>query len=79
MQSLRQYRAYVGGEIYRKHLKLTAPLVVLNVCSDTRRVERMLELLKQEQPGGNSYMLFQDWKDFEAAFAPPKPKLEHLE
>jgi hypothetical protein len=76
-RSLRQYDAYVAGGAYRQHLNLTAPLMVLNVLSDQRRMERMVEFVAKSYPNGNSFMLFQAWESFDPAFRPPhsQPRL----
>ncbi len=74
LRNLIQYDAYVAGGAYRQHLKLTAPLLVLNVLSDQRRMERMVECVAKSYPNGNSFMLFQAWEDFGPAFRPPHPQ-----
>jgi hypothetical protein len=71
-RNLLQYEAYVAGGAYRAHLGLTAPLLVLNVLSDERRMERMVEFASERYPHGNSYMLFQAWEDFGPIFRPPE-------
>ena len=68
-----QYRTYVGQGKYKEHLKLTAPLLVLNVCSDVDRAARMQKLITDQGEGGNSYLLFQVWEAFAAPFRPPRP------
>ena len=77
-RSLLQYDAYVAGGAYRDHLNLTAPLLVLNVITDARRMERMLDFTAQSYPNGNNFMLFQAWEEFGATFRPPNPKSNHL-
>lgn len=72
-RNLLQYGAYVAGGAYRDHLKLTAPLLVLNVLSDERRLERMVEFVGKRYPQGNAFMLFQSWEDFGVVFRPPEP------
>jgi hypothetical protein len=74
-RSLLQYHAYVADGAYREHLQLTAPLVVLNISSDTTRTERMVEFAARRYPQGNSFMLFQAWEVFGAVFRPPMPNL----
>lgn len=73
-RNLLQYEAYVAGRVYRQHLKLTAPLMVLNIISDQRRMERMVECVAKLYPNGNSFMLFQALEDFGAGFRPPHPQ-----
>lgn len=68
-----QYREYVGRGRYKEHLKLTAPLLVLNIYSDRQRAERMQKLIAEQGEGRNSYLLFQAWEDFAAPFRPPNP------
>lgn len=72
-RNLLQYETYVAGGAYRDHLGLTAPLLVLNVLSDERRAERMVDFTAKRYPKGNAFMLFQAWKDFGPVFRPPEP------
>lgn len=74
LRNLLQYDAYVAGGAYRQHLNLTAPLLVLNVVSDQKRMERMVECVARSYPDGNSFMLFQAWEDFGPTFRPPHPQ-----
>lgn len=71
LRNLLQYDAYVAGGVYRKHLNLTAPLLVLNVLTDQARMERMVEYVTKIYPSGNSFMLFRTSEDFNAVFRPP--------
>jgi hypothetical protein len=68
-----QYQAYIETGRYKQHLKLTAPLLVLNVTTSAKRQEAMLRAVGDLFPNGNSYMLFQHWDDFETPFKPPEP------
>ncbi|MCP5383039.1 MAG: replication-relaxation family protein [Sphingomonadaceae bacterium] len=72
-RNLAQYQAYVAGGAYREHLRLSAPLLVLNVLSDERRMQRMVEFVASRYSGGNSFVLFQDWQGFGPVFRPPEP------
>lgn len=72
-RNLQQYDAYVAAGAYRDHLRLTAPLLVLNVLSDERRAERMVQFVAKQYPAGNAFMLFQAWPEFGPAFRPPEP------
>lgn len=72
-RSLLQYEAYVSGGAYLEHLKLTAPLLVLNVLSDAQRMKRQVEFTAKRYPLGNGFMVFQAWEDFGEAFHPPEP------
>lgn len=72
-RSLLQYEAYVAGGAYREHLGLTAPLLVLNVISDQRRLERMVDFAANRHPNGNAFMLFQAWEEFGVTWKPPEP------
>ena len=74
-RSLLQYEAYVAGGAYRNHLDLTAPLLVLNILSDAKRMERMIEFVTSRYPAGNAFMLFQTWEDFGPIFRPPEPNM----
>lgn len=73
LRSVLQYETYIGDGAYRDHLKLTAPLLVLNVCSDVARLEKMREVVAERHPRGNPYLLFQNWADFGPVFRPPEP------
>ena len=72
LRSLRQYQAYVAGGLYRDHLRLTAPLLVLNVTTDERRLASMIRVTAKEA-GAPAYVLFQTWSDFGPVFRPPLP------
>jgi hypothetical protein len=78
-RNLRQYDAYVASGSYKQHLKLTAPLLVLNVLSDPARMERMIEFVGRLYPKGNSFMLFQAFEAFGGAFRPPRPQSSLLD
>ena len=77
-RSLLQYEAYIAGGAYRDHLNLTAPLLVLNILSDAKRMERMVEFVTSRYPAGNAFMLFQTWEDFGPVFRPPEPNMDLL-
>jgi hypothetical protein len=78
-RSLLQYEAYVGGQTYRKHFNLTAPLLVLNVLSNGDRMQRTAAFVARRYPQGNSFLLFQAWEDFGPVFRPPDPRSALLE
>lgn len=74
-----QYRAYIGGGRYREHLKLTAPLLVLDVTIDETLLRKILALTEQQAgAAGSAYHLFQSWDAFGALWRPPDPRLELL-
>lgn len=73
-----QYEAYVAGGAYKEHLKLTAPLLVLNVVPDEKRLDLMLQLTER-QCGPCSYQLFQTFDAFAAPWRPPEPQPQFLE
>ena len=58
-RQLLQYEAYVEGGGYRRHLNLTAPLLVLNVTTSAARLECYLKMTAMRFSTGNSYQLFQ--------------------
>lgn len=70
LRNLLQYEDYVGSG-YRKHLNLTAPLLVLNVVTDVARMRQCIDLTAKHHPSGNAYMLYQAWEDFGVVFRPP--------
>ena len=66
------YRAYIGEGAYKAHLKLTSPLLVLNVSSDPARTAKLIDL-GLTKFGPQSFQLFQSWDDFAPPFRPPDP------
>ncbi|WP_300394151.1 replication-relaxation family protein [Henriciella sp.] len=72
------YRAYIETGVYRQHLRLTSPMIVLNVSSDPKRTDRLLALAEAKL-GGVNYQLFQSWEAFAPPFRPPEPNLDLLE
>jgi len=66
------YQAYVETGVYREHLKLTSPLLVLNVVSQAKRMDSILELAHRKF-GGQNYQLFQVWSEFASPARPPSP------
>lgn len=79
LRSLNTYQAYIGQSLYRDHLKLTAPLLVLNVCSDPERTQKTVALFERTVSAGPSYQLFQSWDAFAPPFRPPEPNAELLQ
>ena len=69
---LAQYQAYVEGGAYREHLKLTAPLLVLNVVPDEARID-LMRRQTERQLGGCTYQLFQAFPAFTPPWQPPEP------
>lgn len=72
------YRTYIETGVYKEHLKLTSPLLVLNVSNDPARTEKLIALAERKF-GPQSYQLFSTWSDFAAPFRPPDPNLDLLE
>ena len=80
LRNLHQYRNYVGGDRYKDHLKLTAPLLVLTITSDEARLEKMIAATQKEAgTSGNTYLLFKSWPAFGPVFRPPSPQLGLLD
>lgn len=75
---LDQYRAYIGEGLYRQHLALKSPLLVLNVTTDPRRLKRMTALT-QKECGACPYQLFQCWTAFGPVYRPPRPNADLLD
>lgn len=74
LRSLLQYRSYVGRKLYRQHLRLTAPLLVLNVVTDDVRLQRLLGVTEAELGAdGSPYLLFQAIDEFGPVWRPPGP------
>ncbi len=72
-RNLLQYRAYVEGGEYRRHLKLTSPLIVLHVTTSALHCDQMLALLRRRYPASEAYVLFRPWDAFATPFHPPEP------
>lgn len=72
-RSFAQYRAYIEDGIYRRHLNLTAPLLVLHVTTSEARRDALIRTLLSDEPRGNDYMLFQSWESFCTPPTVPKP------
>ena len=68
-----QYRDYIEQGRYKDHLKLSAPLLVLNVVPDQRRLAQLIRLTQKLMPNGCSYQLFQSWDEFGEVYQPPHP------
>ncbi len=73
LRTLLQYRAYVGGGLYKDHLGLTAGLMVLNVTTSMATMNRMMDLAEELSTKGNTYLLFRTCAQFGRYFKPPKP------
>lgn len=78
-RNLLQYRSYIEGGLYKKHLRLSSPAMVLNVANSEKRMEQMIKATTSLFPHGNGYMLFQHWDEFGEIFRPPAPKAELLD
>jgi len=66
-----QYRKFVGAAQYKEEYGLKASCLVLNVMNSPGRQKRYMDLIHQQSPSGNSYMLFQTIDNFGAFFQPP--------
>ena len=77
LRSFHQYGAYIGEKLYRSHLGLTAPLLVLTVTTSEQRLANMLEVAAQV-PALSRAALFQSWESFRTPFRVPAPKAELL-
>lgn len=76
LRSFHQYGAYIGEKLYRAHLGLTAPLLLLTVTTSEQRLANMLEVAS-EVPALSRAALFQSWESFRTPFRVPdlKPTL----
>lgn len=79
LRTFLQYQDYIENGLYREHLGLSSPLLVLNVVKDQKRLDQLLRLTSQEIGDGCSYQLFQVWDAFGEVFVPPQPNFELLE
>jgi len=78
LRNLLQYREYIGGGLYKRHLGLTASLLVLNVTTSEQTQERIIRLAEEISDRGISYQLFQTCECFGRFFKPPRPMLQLL-
>ena len=78
LRNLLQYEQYVGGGLYREHLRLTAGIMVLNVTTSEETVARLIALAQALLPEGNPYLLFRAAETFGRYFKPAKPMRELL-
>lgn len=74
LRNFLQYREYVGRGLYREHLRLTAPLVVLNVTTSEAIMAHMMRLALKFAPSGNTYQLFKCRPQFGLYFKPSRPE-----
>ncbi|RWQ58829.1 replication-relaxation family protein [Mesorhizobium sp.] len=78
LRNFLQYREYVGRGLYRDHLKLTAPLLVLNVTTNERAMANMMRLA-QSLSGQGNYLLFRTAEQFGRYFKPSKTMPELMD
>ncbi len=78
VRHLLQYESYIEEGGYRDHLRLTAPMMVLNVTTSEERVQRMLAVTRDLYPDRNSYQWFRSWSAFGAVLVPPRPETSLL-
>ena len=73
-----QYREFVGRGVYKDILKMTVPLLVLNVTTNPTHLQSLVDLVAEVSGGaGNTFMLFQATPSFGRVFKPPA-LLPHL-
>lgn len=70
LRHLPQYHRYIAGGLYKEHLKLTAPLLVLNVLNSEVTMRGMMALARELYPRGNSVQLFRCAPEFGRYFKP---------
>lgn len=58
LRNFLQYREYIGRGLYKEHLKLTAPLLVLNVSTSEVVIKRMVGVVAALRANGCGYQLF---------------------
>ncbi len=74
LRSLAQYHAYIESGVYRKHLNLTAPLLVLNMATSEARARKMIEVAERFPSGWLPYQLFQTWEEFGGVWRPQRAR-----
>lgn len=78
LRNFLQYREYVGRGLYKKHLGLTAGMLVLNVTSNPTIMAGMQRQLQEISSGGNSFQLFKCHEEFGYVFRATSPELGFL-
>lgn len=79
LRTVLQYRTYVGEELYKAHLGVSAPMLVLTVTTSATRLRNLVDLVTETAATGcNSFMLFQQLPQFGRHFTPPKPMSQLL-
>ena len=78
-RNLAQYSQYVRQGLYREHLKLKAPMLVLNVVTDANRVAQLSRTIESEAGELGKHMLMQAWEDFGRVFTVPKSRATLLD
>ena len=68
----------MGQARYQDHLKLTTPLLVLNVVTDATRMAKMVTVAGEHAADGLAYHLFQTWPAFGSLWRPPVPHTDLL-
>ncbi len=78
-RNLLQYDEYLGSGLYKEHLSLKAPLLLLVLVTGEKRLDQLLRLLTEEDPSIRPQVLLQSFDDFKPAFSPPSPNRSLLE
>ncbi|MDF2233152.1 replication-relaxation family protein [Albimonas sp. CAU 1670] len=74
---LEDYRAFIGGKLYKERYGLTAGMLLLCVFSSAARERRFLSLVPEVMGERSAYVLTRTVPEFHAAFRPPA-LLDHL-
>lgn len=77
-RALAQYNSYIGQGLYRQHLNLTSPLILLIVVPDQKRLEQIAKLIPSYAPLIQQQIMLQTWTDFGDIFRPPYPNPKFL-
>lgn len=77
-RNLAGYEQYIGRGLYKRHLKLTAPLLLLTVTTNEKRRNNMLECAARFDQSLAAALLFQHWECFEQPCRVPKINTEFL-
>src|SRR3546814_3242296 len=74
LRTARQYRTYIGEGLYKTHLGVSAPMLVLTVTTSAARLCHLVDLVAETSVSSrNSFMLFQHLPQLGRHFTPPKP------
>ena len=73
LRNIAQYERYIGDGLYKQHLRLTAPMLLLNVVAIPERMEAMMSAAEAQVQIGLPWALFQVVNGFGECYRPGIP------